>query len=89
MIGRHESEEAYALEQKRVARITNLRKELRKANKSIQDRDRRIERLEAKVKAEKESKEFWYAEHNHEAARRRNAEHPVIKALREGRPDGD
>lgn len=69
--------------EKFVQRVTNLRKELRQANLAIRKRDIRIKRLEEQVKHEEESKRFWYNEHNAEAARRRKAEHPVIKVLRE------
>lgn len=88
MIGRHEAEQLLAsIEQqdKFVQRVTNLRKELRQANQAIRKRDIRIKRLEEQLKAEKGSKQFWYEEHNAEAARRRKAEHPVIKVLREGK----
>lgn len=82
MIGRHEAEEQ---QEKFVQRVTNLRKELRKANEAIRKRDIRIKRLEEQLKAEKASKQFWYEEHNAEAKRRREAEHPVIKVLSEGK----
>lgn len=50
--------------QKHIDRVTNLRKELRQANKAIRERDKRIERLVAQVAAERSAKMFWYQEHN-------------------------
>lgn len=50
--------------QKHIDRVTNLRKELRQANKAIRERDKRIQRLVEQVQAERMSKKFWYDEHN-------------------------
>jgi hypothetical protein len=44
--------------------VTNLRRELSKANKAIADRDAKIKGLEWLVEAKDHNKRFWYEEHN-------------------------